>query len=89
MFEVIIETIFSISLFINAILFVPQIIQLYKIKNSKSFSLTTFVGFNLIQLSILLHAFLHKDYLLAIGTGLSLITCGIIVFMILFYRRKF
>ena len=88
MVEIIIETIFSLGLFINAALFIPQIIQLYKTKNSKGFSIITFAGFNLIQLFTVLHGILHKDYLLISGYTLSLITCGIVTMLIIFYRNN-
>ena len=88
MLEIIIETIFSLGLFINAALFIPQIIQLYKIKDSKGFSLITFVGFNITQLFIVLHGILHKDYLLIIGYLLSFFTCGIVTLMIIYYRTS-
>lgn len=82
-----IEIVFSLGLFINAILFVPQIIQLYKTKNSKGFSLLTFGGFNFIQFFVVLHAYLHNDYLLLFGYVLSFITCGVVTLMIIRYRK--
>ncbi len=88
MVEFIIETIFSLGLFINAGLFIPQIIKLYKTKNSKGFSLLTFGGFNIIQLFTVLHGFLHEDLLLIIGTTLSLVTCGCVSVMVVLYREK-
>jgi len=89
MIEIIIETVFSLGLFINAILFIPQIFRLLKTKNSKSFSLTTFSGFCFIQIFTMLHGYLNKDNLLFYGTGLSLITCGIVTYLIVFFRLKF
>ncbi len=86
MIVLLIETGFSLGLFINALLFLPQIIKLYKTKNSKSFSLLTFGGFCVIQLFVILHGIIHRDYLLAIFTGLSFLMCGVLVGMILFYR---
>lgn len=83
-----IELMFGLGLFFNAALFIPQIIKLYKTKNSQGHSLLTFAGFNLIQLFTLLHGYLRKDYLLMFGFVLSLITCGIISFMIIYYRYK-
>lgn len=86
--KTIIETIFGLGLFVNAILFIPQIISLYKAKDSKEISLLTFAGFNLIQLFTLLHGYLHDDYLLVLGYFLSLITCGTVTVMIIVYRRN-
>lgn len=83
-----IEVIFGLGLFINAVLFVPQIIRLYKTKNSDEVSLLTFGGFWVLQFFTLLHGYLHKDYLLMFGFILSLITCGTVTAMIIFYRYK-
>ena len=83
-----IEIVFSLGLFINALLFIPQIVRLFKTKNSQGVSLLTFAGFNVIQLFTILHAYLHKDYLLMIGFLLSIITCGVVTFMIILYRKS-
>lgn len=84
--EKIIEFGFSISLLVNALLFLPQIKSLLKFKSTKGISLTTFVGFNIIQFFTLLHGLLTKDYLLAAGYLLSIITCGTVSFLVIYYR---
>ena len=86
MLQYVIETLFSAGLFINAILFIPQIVRLFRTKNSRGLSLMTFAGFNAIQFFTMLHAYLHRDYLLLIGMALSLLTCGIVTVMIFLYR---
>ena len=83
-----IESIFGLGLFINAILFIPQAMKLFHEKDSKELSLVTFLGFNLIQFFTVLHGILFKDYLLIIGNFLSLITCGVVTTLIIFYRFK-
>lgn len=88
MFKDIIEVGFSLSLFINAILFFPQIIRMIREKTSKGVSFITFFGFLLIQLWTAMHGFLRKDYLLAYGTILSMITCGWVTILIVRYRYK-
>jgi len=88
MMELIIETFFSLGLFINAALFIPQIIALWKAKDSKELSLVTFGGFNLIQFFTILHGYVRQDYLLTIGFLLSFITCGIVTVLIVIYRYK-
>jgi MtN3 and saliva related transmembrane protein len=84
----VIEIGFSAALFVNAALFLPQIIRLLKVKDGKGLSLLTFGGFNLIQIFVILHGFIVKDYLLVTGYLLSLITCGFITLLIIFYRLK-
>lgn len=77
---------FSISLLVNAALFIPQIIALVKKKSSEGVSLITFAGFNIIQLFTMLHGFIHQDYLLAFGYLLSIITCGTVSLLIVYYK---
>lgn len=83
---VLIETGFSISLLANALLFIPQIIAILRKKSSSSLSLITFLGFNVIQLFTLCHGIIVQDYLLAAGQLLSLMTCGAITVLILYFR---
>lgn len=84
--EYIIQYGFSISLLVNAALFLPQIIALIKSKSAQGVSLITFAGFNVIQLFTALHGLLIKDYLLAAGYFLSIMTCGSVSFLIIYYK---
>lgn len=86
MTEWIIQLGFSLSLLVNALLFIPQIITLIKTKSSQGLSLVTFAGFNIIQLFILLHGIVVGDYLLAAGYFLSIISCGSVSVLIIYYR---
>lgn len=88
MWKIIIETMFSIGLFANAILFVPQIIRLYRTKDAEGSSLLTFGGFCLIQFFAILHGYINQDYLLMLGFALSLLTCGTVTILIVWYRLK-
>lgn len=88
MIKLIIEAVFSIALFANAMLFIPQIIRLIKVKKSQGLSLITFLGFNLIQLSAVLYGYINADYLLIFGYTLSLLTCGVVTFLIVYYQYK-
>lgn len=81
-----IELGFSLSLIVNAALFIPQIISLLKNKSAESVSLITFGGFNIIQLFTLLHGIMAKDYILVLGYGLSIITCGAVTYLIVYYK---
>lgn len=86
--DYLIEASFSLGMFINALLFIPQAIEIIRNKASKNVSFITFFGFLLIQLSVLMHGLLREDYLLAIGTFVSMITCGWVVILILYYQIK-
>ncbi|MGQ3892070.1 PQ-loop domain-containing transporter [Legionella sp. CNM-4043-24] len=84
--EYVIQYGFSISLLVNAALFIPQIMALIKNKSAQGVSLLTFAGFNVIQLFTALHGLVIKDYLLAGGYFLSIMTCGTVSFLIFYYK---
>ncbi len=77
---------FSISLLVNAALFIPQILALIKSRSAKGVSLLTFAGFNAIQIFTMLHGLIIKDYLLAIGYLLSILSCGMVTVLVIYYR---
>jgi MtN3 and saliva related transmembrane protein len=81
-----VEIVFSVSLFANALFFVPQIIKLIKQKNSTGVSLFTFIGFNIMQLFTAWHGFLVNDYKLMFGFLLSFIACFIVVVLTIYYK---
>jgi MtN3 and saliva related transmembrane protein len=88
MWPIIIETTFSLGLFINAALFIPQSMRLMKTKDASDVSLITFFGFFLIQFTIIAHGDLVHDTLLAYGTYLSVLTNGHVLYLIIYYRLK-
>ncbi|MCR5225342.1 MAG: hypothetical protein K6C34_04630 [Alphaproteobacteria bacterium] len=83
-----VEFVFACGLFINALLFIPQAREIYVAKNAQGQSLLAFSGFNMIQLFTVLHAYIHDDYILLIGSALSFITCGTVTILIIFYQFK-
>ena len=86
--KIAIDIIFNIGLYINAFLFVPQAIKLLRNKDSSGVSFLTFLGFNIIQLSMIVHALKLQDWQLFAGMSLSLLICGTIIVLILVYRKK-
>ncbi len=87
-FKDIAEAIFGVALFINALLFIPQAFRIVKEKTARGVSITTFVGFLLIQLATVVHGILANDIILVIGYVLSMLTCGTVIILVLAYRRK-
>lgn len=77
---------FSISLIANALLFIPQIISILRHQSVQGVSLLTFAGFNVIQFFTVCHGLIEGDYLLVAGYILSLITCGVVTFLIIYFR---
>lgn len=84
----IIELVFGITLFVKAVLFIPQAVKIYKAKQSKELSLLTFSGLSLMQLLTVLHAYYHQDYILMFGVLLSFVFCGAVTYMIILYRNN-
>ena len=88
MIRMLVEILFSSALFVNAVLYVPQAINLYKRKNTQGNSLFMFAGFSVIQLLTILHAYFERDWVLLIGYVLAFITCGAITLQLILYRNK-
>ena len=87
-FSGLVDIVFGAGLLINAMLFVPQAIRLFKKKESGELSLITFVGFCLTQLSAVIYGCLHGDYILMSGYLLAFATCSTVTVMIFLYREK-
>lgn len=84
----VVEIGFSVSLFFNAALFIPQAVRIYTKKNAEGISFITFLGFFLFQLLTGLHGLFRHDYVLALGMLLSMITCTSVIAVASYYRLK-
>ena len=84
----IIDTLFGIGLFINALLFVPQGVRIVRQGNSADISLVTFLGFCVTQLLAVIYGYIHHDWVLTIGYIFALSTCGVVTGLAIFYRIK-
>jgi MtN3 and saliva related transmembrane protein len=84
----IVAWIFGAGLVINAGLFIPQAIKIWKEKTAKGVSLTTFGGFNILQISGILHGYFNSDPFLMWGMCISFITCGFVTVGILIYGNQ-
>ncbi len=88
LFKGIIEWVFGTALLLNAMLFIPQAVKIFKSKSAQGVSFITFLGFLLIQLVILFHGLIHHNFILTIGYLLSIITCSTVVLLLLYYRNS-
>lgn len=88
MFKDFIFFVFGAGLFINSLLFIPQIIKVLREKAAHEFSRITFVGFCLTQLSAIVYGAYQNDKILMIGYALALITCGALTILIFKYGDK-
>jgi MtN3 and saliva related transmembrane protein len=84
----IVAVIFGLALIGNAALFVPQAIAVWKKKSDEGISLVTFGGFNVLQIIAIVHGCYQHDISLIVGMVASLITCGAVTSLTLFYRSR-
>jgi uncharacterized protein with PQ loop repeat len=87
MFVEIIEKTFFGALLVNALLFLPQIILLLRVKKSDSVSVFMFCSFAIIQVISIIYGYIKKDIYMVIGYSASLVTCIITIFLIFFFRN--
>ena len=62
--------------------------QLLKNKDARNVSVTTFVGFLLLQLIIVFHGISIGDVIITTGYLLSTIACAFVIILTLFYKFK-
>jgi len=84
----IVAVVFGLGLMGNALLFVPQALAVWRKKSAKGISLLTFGGFNVLQAIAIVHGFYQHDLSLILGMAASLLTCGAVTFLTLYYRAK-
>lgn len=84
----IVAVLFGLGLGCNALLFVPQIIALWRKKTDEGVSLITFGGFSVLQVVGIVHGCFQHDLSLILGMTASLLTCGSVTFLTVFYRLR-
>jgi MtN3 and saliva related transmembrane protein len=84
----IITWIFGLGLVGNALLFIPQAIALWRKKTDEGVSLVTFAGFSLLQIVSVVHGLYEGDRAMVIGMGASLLTCGTVTLLTVYYRIR-
>jgi len=82
----IVAVIFGLGLLGNALLFVPQVIAVWRKKSDEGISLITFGGFSVLQIIGIIHGLYQRDPSLIIGMAASLLTCGSVTALTVFYR---
>jgi MtN3 and saliva related transmembrane protein len=84
----IVAVIFGLGLIGNALLFVPQVIAVWRKKGDEGISLITFGGFSVLQAIGIVHGLYQHDPSLILGMAASLVTCGSVTFLTLLYRVR-
>jgi len=77
---------FGLGLGGNALLFVPQIIAVWRKKTDEGISLLTFGGFSVLQIIGIAHGLYQHDLSLTLGMAASLLTCGTVTLLTIFFR---
>ena len=78
--------VFGLGLGCNALLFVPQIVAVWRKKTDEGISLVTFGGFSILQAIGIVHGLYQQDPSLILGMAASLLTCGTVTALTLYYR---
>ena len=84
----IVAVIFGLGLLGNALLFVPQVIAVWRKKSDEGISLITFGGFSILQVVGIVHGLYQRDPSLTLGMAASLLTCGSVTGLTIFYRIR-
>jgi MtN3 and saliva related transmembrane protein len=84
----IVAIIFGLGLGGNALLFVPQIVAVWRKKTDEGISLITFGGFSILQAIGIVHGLYQQDLSLTLGMAASLLTCGTVTTLTIFYRMR-
>jgi len=84
----IIGVIFGLGLMANAALFVIQAVKIVRSKSAKGVSIFTFAGFNVLQITGILHGIFQNDMYLLSGMAASFLACGTVTGLAIIYRNK-
>ncbi len=84
----IVALIFGLGLGCNALLFIPQALAVWRKKSDEGVSLLTFGGFNVLQAIGIVHGHYQEDPSLVYGMAASLLSCGAVTALTIFYRMR-
>lgn len=84
----VVAVIFGLGLLGNALLFVPQVLAVWRKKSDEGISLVTFGGFSILQVIGIIHGCFQRDPSLIVGMSASLLTCGSVTGLTIMYRLR-
>jgi MtN3 and saliva related transmembrane protein len=70
------------------LLFVPQVLAVWRKKTDEGISLVTFGGFSVLQVVGIVHGCFQRDLSLILGMAASLLSCGTVTLLTVFYRVR-
>ena len=82
----VVAVVFGLGLLGNALLFVPQAIAVWRKKTDEGISLLTFGGFSVLQAIGIVHGVYQRDPSLILGMAASLVSCGTVTLLTIYYR---
>lgn len=83
----IIAVVFGLGLIINALLFIPQGVAIWRSRSAEGVSILTFFGFCVMQAIGVLHGYFERDWSLMVGMAVSLVTCGAVTALAIVFRN--
>ena len=83
-----VSILFGLGLLGNALLFVPQILAVWRKKSDEGISLITFGGFSVLQVVGIAHGLYQHDASLTLGMAASLLSCGSVTALTILYRVR-
>ncbi len=83
-----VAVVFGLGLGCNALLFVPQLVAVWRSKSDAGISLVTFGGFTVLQAVGIVHGLYQRDISLTLGMAASLLTCGSLTGLTGMYRAR-
>jgi MtN3 and saliva related transmembrane protein len=84
----IVAVVFGFGLLCNALLFVPQVLAVWRKKTDEGISLITFGGFSVLQVIGVVHGVYQRDLSLIVGMAASFLSCGSVTGLTIFYRLR-
>ena len=84
----IVAVVFGLGLVCNALLFVPQVLAVWRKKTDEGISLITFGGFSVLQMIGIVHGAYQHDLSLILGMSASLLSCGTVTALTIYYRLQ-
>jgi MtN3 and saliva related transmembrane protein len=84
----IVAVVFGFGLLCNALLFVPQVLAVWRKKTDEGISLITFGGFSVLQVIGVVHGVYQRDLSLIVGMAASFLSCGSVMGLTIFYRLR-
>lgn len=82
-----IDFIVNLTPFVSFLFFIPQAMKIFRTKAGENVNVPIFLGFLLIQCSLILQGIINQNYLLTLGYILYITVCGALIILSLIYKK--